>query len=77
MGSTTRLYYILYRNECGGFYVRRAAVCRWLFTLGTLLFRCGAVLRGFLSARSALSYWFGAERILRGRVVSPAALRFL
>ena len=33
--------------------------------------------RGFLSARSALSYWFGAERILRGHVVSPAALQFL
>ena len=40
-------------------------------------FVCGAVLRGFLSARSALSYWFDAERILRGRVVSPAALQFL
>ena len=30
---------IFYRNECGGFHVRRAAVCGWLFTLGALLFR--------------------------------------
>ena len=30
---------IFYRNECGGFHVRRAMVCGWLFTLGTLLFR--------------------------------------
>ena len=37
---------IFYRNECGGFHVRRAVVCGWLFTLGTLLFRWGAVLRG-------------------------------
>ena len=37
---------IFYRNECGGFHVRRAMVCGWLFTLGTLLFRWGAVLRG-------------------------------
>ena len=38
--------YSLYRNECGGFHVRRAAVWGWLFTLGTLLFHWGAVLRG-------------------------------
>ena len=38
--------FIFYRNECGGFHVRRAVVCGWLFTLGTLLFRWGAVLRG-------------------------------
>ena len=37
---------IFCRNECGGFHVRRAVVCGWLFTLGTLLFRWGAVLRG-------------------------------
>ena len=30
---------IFYRNESGGFHVRRAVVCGWLFTLGTLLFR--------------------------------------
>ena len=30
---------IFYRNECGGLHVRRAVVCGWLFTLGTLLFR--------------------------------------
>ena len=37
---------IFYRNECGGFHVRGATVCGRLFTLGTLLFRWGAVLRG-------------------------------
>ena len=38
--------YSLYRNECGCFHVRRAAVWGWLFTLGTLLFCWGAALRG-------------------------------
>ena len=40
-GEMNGLFYtsIFYRNECGGFHVRRAVVCGWLFTLGTLLFR--------------------------------------
>ena len=52
---------IFYRNECGGFHVRRAMVCGWLFYLGYI----------------AISLRCSTERNLSGRLVSLAAWQFL